>query len=156
MVAMCRRAMETLLSVMTGLTPHSVHQLGLGLHHPGSEGVGAHLHVHNLMALSAHSLGHVITLVMVLDPLAPRHTLLVTVSLEAGHTDLLSLLNIVQETLAWVTLMGLDNTWAMHLVTGGVTITRGSRCRMAIRRCRCRLAIRRCRCRMAIGWGRLA
>ena len=102
-VAMCRRARDTLLGVMTGLTPHSVHQLGLGLHHPGSEGVGAHLHVHDLMALSAHSLGHIVTLVMVLDHLAPRHTLLVTVSLEGGHADLLVTINIVQLTRAVAT-----------------------------------------------------
>ena len=151
-VAVCGRARETLLGVMTDLAPHSIHQLGLGLHHPGGDGVGAHLHVNNLVALSANSLGHVVALVVVLDHLAPSHALLITVSLEAGHTDLLSLLDIVQVTLAWVALMGLDHTWAMdlmHLVTW-LAITGGSRCRLAITSSRCWMAITSSRCRLAI------
>lgn len=97
---------------------------------------------------------------MVFDHLATGHALLVTVGLEAGDADLLSLLNIVQVTLARLT-MGLDHAGAMnlvHLVTG-VTITRGSggmaislsRCRMAISSRGSRLAITSDgRCRLAI------
>ena len=138
---MCGRGRETLLGVVTSLGPHRVHKLGLGLDHPGGEGVGAHLHVHDLVGLGAHRLGDVIALVMVLDHLASGHTLLVAVSLEAGDTNLLRLLNIVQVTLARL-MVGLDHTWAMHLVhlVTGVAITGGSG-GMAITFSRCRLAI---------------
>ncbi len=170
---MCGGAGETLLGVVTSLRPHRVHQLGLSLHHPGGERVGTHLHVHDLVGLGAHSLGHVVALVMVLDDLAPGHALLVTVCLEAGDADLLSLLLIVQVTLARVAL-GLDHSGAMdlvHLVTG-VTITGGSggvaiaSSRLAITSSRCGLAItcrrswmtitcRRSRVaiRSCLGWG---
>ena len=114
----CGRGRETVPGVVTRLLPHRAHQLGLGLHEPGHEGVGADLHVHDLVGLGAHGLGDVVALVVVLDHLAPGHALLVAVGLEAGDADLLGLLDIVQVAVVLI-LVDPDHPWAVDLVDRG-------------------------------------
>ena len=88
---------------MTLLLPYTLHQPRLGLSVDHGHGPGTHLHVLDVLGLGAHCLHHVVTLIIVLDHHAPSHLLLVTVSLEGGHADLLVTINIVQLTRAVAT-----------------------------------------------------
>ena len=86
------------------LSPHGRHYLGLGLLGDHVQPGGAHLHVVNVRALGADSLGDGVALLLVLDDEAVVEVLLATVRGEGGDTHLPSPLHVVQPTLRLVSL----------------------------------------------------
>ena len=109
---MCWRSWNTFLDLMTVLYPLSINQLGLGLHHYHGEGVGADLHVLDVMELSANSLGDIVTIIIVFDNNSTCDRFFITVSLECRNTNIFIEFNIVQ--LTFVVVHNFDNSWTMR------------------------------------------
>jgi len=110
-ISICRRSRNTFLDLVAVLLPLGVDKLGLSVHHDHGEGVGADLHVLDVVELRADSLGHIVTVIAVFDDNSASNLFLVTVSFECGNANVFIQFNIVQMT--FVVVHNLDNTRTM-------------------------------------------
>jgi len=106
------RSRNTFFDLMTVLFPLSIHQLGLGLDHDHGECVGADLHVLDVMELSAHSLGDIVTIIIVFDDNSAINLFLITISLECRNANIFIEFHIVKMT--FVVVHNFDNSWTMR------------------------------------------